>query len=210
MRFSSFLQHALFCLLPSMVFATQTPTSMLDTFFACNSSKIFIDVHQQTLYHLDAHNQIKNQFPISSGKSGTGEKASSGQTPRGLFYIGEKYGHQQHPMRSFNARVPTKLYNPKNPDRKGIISRIMTLDGSEQHNKNTKSRYVYIHGTPFTHKLAQPVSQGCIRMDPYQIIDLYNTIDCKTPVYIWDKNNIHLSEKNTAFTTIIPTHLQRT
>lgn len=166
------------------------PTSSLNTFLESNHDKIFVNISSQTLFHLDAFNRIHSQYKISSGKTGTGETPQSGQTPRGLFTIQEKYGDGQEALQTFNARQPSGLYNYQKPDKKGIVARIMTLDGAELHNKNTKSRYVYIHGTPFTQKLgAKPASQGCIRMDPYDIINLYPKIKSQTFVYVYDKQN---------------------
>lgn len=164
----------------------------LENFFSIHQTKIFINVQKQTLYLLNSANRILTDYQISSGKNGTGETPHSGQTPRGLFYIEEKIGDGKNPMQAYNARKPSGIYNRKKPDQKGIISRIMTLHGAEKHNANTKSRYVYIHGTPFVKKLGgPPASQGCIRMEPHQIIDLYNRIAPHTPVYILDENNPH-------------------
>ena len=53
----------------------------------------------------------------------------------------------------------------------------MWLDGLEYYNKNTFSRYIYIHGTPEEKKIGRPASYGCIRMKSKDVIDLYRRLD---------------------------------
>jgi lipoprotein-anchoring transpeptidase ErfK/SrfK len=67
------------------------------------------------------------------------------------------------------ARVPTgEIYSPKlkqqYPNRDWILTRILWLDGIEAHNKNTKARYIYIHGAPDEATMGVPSSKGCIRL----------------------------------------------
>jgi lipoprotein-anchoring transpeptidase ErfK/SrfK len=39
---------------------------------------------------------------------------------------------------------------------------------------DTFSRYIYIHGTNRVEDLGRPASGGCVRMDPAEVIELYD------------------------------------
>lgn len=153
-------------------------------------TKIFISVDNQQLYIVNAFNKIIRSYPISTGLNGTGEKANTGKTPRGLHTIEQKVGHGEHPMQGFKARIPTQMYNPKKPGKDNILGRILVLDGQQSHNSNTKSRCIYIHGTGATWHLGKvPHSRGCVRMDPHHIVELFDIVEEGTPVYIHDSSN---------------------
>ena len=63
-----------------------------------------------------------------------------------------------------------------------ILSPILWLEGLEE-GKNrggdvdTQNRYIYIHGTNQIDVLGQAASAGCIRLDPGNVIDLYERVD---------------------------------
>jgi lipoprotein-anchoring transpeptidase ErfK/SrfK len=65
-----------------------------------------------------------------------------------------------------------------------VMSRILWLDGLEEHNANTRDRYIYIHGTNHEHKIGEPASHGCIRMTNVDVIELFDLVDEQTPVII--------------------------
>lgn len=161
-----------------------------EKFFDQVKSKVFVDVSKQTLYLTNAHNQIINTYKISTGRNGTGERPGSFKTPRGIFSIKSKFGHNSNPMMKFKARMPVGHYKSSQSRYDNILSRILTLDGLQTHNKNTLQRYVYIHGTSAIDRLGtKPVSLGCIRMCPYAITTFFDKVDTNTPVYIHDKSN---------------------
>lgn len=64
------------------------------------------------------------------------------------------------------------------------MSRIIWLDGLEEHNANTRERFIYIHGTKHEDKIGSPASHGCIRMRNSDVIELFELIDEETPVLI--------------------------
>ena len=45
-----------------------------------------------------------------------------------------------------------------------VLTRILWLEGGDPENANTKSRYIYIHGTNQENLLGTPASHGCIRI----------------------------------------------
>ncbi|SMM98493.1 Glutamate synthase [NADPH] large chain [uncultured Candidatus Thioglobus sp.] len=137
---------------------------------------IKIDIKNQTL-----ELQGKTYF-ISSAENGVGEVEGSFCTPTGKFKIAEKIGNGLEIGSVLVGRVPTgEIYTPelgkKHPNRDWILTRILWLDGIEVHNQNTKSRYIYIHGTPDEVKLSEPGSKGCIRMNNADMMLLFGAVN---------------------------------
>ena len=64
------------------------------------------------------------------------------------------------------------------------MSRILWLDGCEEHNANTRDRFIYIHGTKHEDKIGTPASHGCIRMRNTDVIELFELVHKTTPVVI--------------------------
>ena len=134
------------------------------------------------------------QYDISSAANGVGEVQGSGCTPRGRHIIRAKIGAGVPEGTVFKARrvaqdVP--LYSPEaaltQPNRDWILSRILWLSGTERgYNRlgcvDTFRRYIYIHGTPDTHKLGEASSHGCIRMACKDVIELFELVSIGTIV----------------------------
>lgn len=57
-----------------------------------------------------------------------------------------------------------------------ITSRILTLNGIDKENANTKSRYIYFHGTNEEFSIGTPSSHGCIRMKNDDIIEMFDIV----------------------------------
>ena len=71
-----------------------------------------------------------------------------------------------------------------------ITSRILWLDGLELGknrggNVDSKSRYIYIHGTAEEGLIGIPASLGCIRMKNKDVIKLFNRVREGTQVLIY-------------------------
>lgn len=130
---------------------------------------IHISISAQTLSDGD------QSYPISSGSAGIGSEEGSGKTPIGRFRIASKHGSNAPLNTIFVGRLPIGLYPEDLPAgaREGILSRILTLDGLEAHNANTRARYIYIHGTSDEAHIGQPASLGCIRLRPQDMAALY-------------------------------------
>ena len=58
------------------------------------------------------------------------------------------------------------------------------LDGEEDHNKTSKDRYIYIHGTNREDLIGQPGSAGCVCLRNADVIQLYDIIPVGTRVEI--------------------------
>ena len=70
-----------------------------------------------------------------------------------------------------------------------MTSRILWLDGLEEgKNKgpgvDSRSRYIYIHGTAEEGLIGKPASDGCIRMYNSEVIELFGLVEEKTQVWI--------------------------
>ena len=136
---------------------------------------ITINISEQSLEYKG------KSYSISTAINGTGEIEGSYCTPTGKFKIAEKIGSNLELGSVLVEREPTgEIYNAvlakKNPDRDWILSRILWLDGIEVHNRNTKIRYIYIHGSPDETQMGMPGSKGCIRMHNYDVIELFESI----------------------------------
>jgi hypothetical protein len=144
---------------------------------------ITINIANQTLTYKDT------VYLISSAANGVGEIQGSFCTPLGKFKISEKIGDDLELGSVLVGRVPTgEVYSKKlfdeQPGRDWILSRILWLDGVESHNKNTKQRYIYIHGSADEFTMGKPGSKGCIRMKNNDIIQLFNQVKVGEEVMI--------------------------
>jgi L,D-transpeptidase YbiS len=128
--------------------------------------------------------KIVRRYPVSTSRFGLGSEENSHKTPLGRFRISDKIGEAMAPGTVFVGRVPLKPGD--NPPRTEdlILSRILWLDGVEPHNANTRSRFIYIHGTRHEDKIGEPDSHGCIRMRNADVIELFDLVDVDTPVTI--------------------------
>ena len=144
---------------------------------------ITINISEQSLEYKG------KSYSISTAINGTGEIEGSYCTPTGKFKIAEKIGSNLELGSVLVEREPTgEIYNTnlakKNPDRDWILTRILWLDGIEEHNQNTKNRYIYIHGSPDETQMGMPGSKGCIRMHNNDVIELFESIQSGENVII--------------------------
>ena len=160
--------------------------------------RIVIDTQSQclTLYQGDI---LLCQFVISTAKNGTGQLEGTGCTPLGEHVISQKIGdglpaNAVFVGRQFTGELYTDELGHDFPDRDWILGRILWLDGQiDGHNRglntdgkvvDTKSRYIYIHGTPDTEPMGVPMSHGCIRMRMDELVWLFDQVAVGTCVDI--------------------------
>ncbi|MBF0447628.1 MAG: L,D-transpeptidase [Magnetococcales bacterium] len=134
-------------------------------------------------------------WPISTGLAGFGNQQDSGCTPTGLHRISDCIGADAPLGTVFVGRQPTgEVLKPgSTPDGDFITTRILWLDGLEPGVNqggavDSRSRYIYIHGTPHTALLGQPVSAGCVRMSDMDIVSLFERVSEGTLVLMIAKN----------------------
>ncbi len=144
---------------------------------------IHISIASQSLELRDEDEQLLWHTRISSGLAGIGTQPDSGQTPTGRFRIASRHGEGAPAHCHFRARLPlTNSMSRESDD--SILARILTLDGLDAHNANTRARYIYIHGTADTASLGTPCSHGCIRLAPDDMIELFERCPLGTRVTI--------------------------
>ena len=159
-------------------------------------SFIHIDLNEQKLYYQDGNRVI--DFPISSSSYGIGSEENSYKTPLGLHEISEKIGNDL-PLgavmkgRVWNQEIIEPIIEDIDIEEDVITSRIMWLDGLEPgKNKgngiDSKTRYIYIHGTAEEGLIGKPASLGCIRMINKDVIRLFDMVGVGTKVLIYSQS----------------------
>lgn len=157
-----------------------------------------IDCQRQCMTLLN-NGRSERQYPVSTAANGLGEEDGSGCTPRGWHRIRACIGAGQPRGAVFRGRRPTgEVYDEtlaaRYPQRDWILTRILWLCG-EQPGQNrlgrvdSQRRFIYIHGTPDTEPLGQPLSHGCVRMNNDDILELFERVRPGTPVRILPDNN---------------------
>ena len=116
-------------------------------------------------------------YNVSTSKFGTGDREGSYATPLGRLYVRQKIGEGAQLGAVFHSRRLTgEVLEPNAPGRDPIVTRILWLDGLDDHNRNAFSRCIYIHGTPQEALLGTPASFGCIRMSSADVANLYDLV----------------------------------
>lgn len=151
--------------------------------------------------HIHINNELNQtfyrNFSISTATIGINNQINSYGTPIGKHVVCEKIGHKAEIFTIFKARKNTgkicTILN-QNIDQDLILTRIIRLKGIEIGlNKGTDlsgtcvdsyRRKIYIHGTNREDLLGKPASNGCIRMNNKDIIELFNMIKVGDKVYI--------------------------
>jgi lipoprotein-anchoring transpeptidase ErfK/SrfK len=146
-------------------------------------TKIDVSVRDQRLI-LSRDGEKLRSYPISTSRFGIGTEEGSLKTPLGNFRIAEKIGDKAAPGTIFKARVALGPADPLPDTEDFIISRILWLDGLDEHNANTRDRFIYIHGTKHEDEIGTPASHGCIRMRNADVIELFALVDETTQVVI--------------------------
>jgi lipoprotein-anchoring transpeptidase ErfK/SrfK len=144
---------------------------------------IHVSIRDQTLALMEGETPIR-AYPISTSRFGIGTEEGSFKTPTGNFRVAEKFGHGMPSGTIFRGRVPLNPGDPPPPTEDLVMSRILWLDGLDDHNANTHDRFIYIHGTKHEHKIGMPDSHGCVRMRNADMIELFDLVEEGTRVNI--------------------------
>ena len=145
--------------------------------------EIHIDVANQRL-ELKENGEVLRSFPVSTSAWGLGSEPGSNKTPVGRFCVCEKIGEGAPPGAVFKSRLPTgEIGSQEHPDDL-VQTRILWLHGLEEHNANSRERYIYIHGTNKEAEIGTPASHGCVRMRNDDVIALYDAVGEGAKVFI--------------------------
>ena len=144
---------------------------------------IHISIRDQRLTLKEGETLVRT-YPVSTSRFGIGTEEDSMKTPIGRFRVAEKIGDGLPSDTVFQSRVPLKADDPLPPTEDLVMSRILWLDGLDEHNANTRDRFIYIHGTKHEDKIGNPASHGCVRMRNADVIELFDLVDEGAPVVI--------------------------
>ncbi|PYJ20610.1 MAG: murein L,D-transpeptidase [Verrucomicrobia bacterium] len=144
---------------------------------------IHISIRDQRLTLKEGETPIRS-YPVSTSRFGVGTEEGSNKTPTGYFRVVEKIGSDLPSGTIFQSRIPLEAGYPLPPTEDLVMSRILWLDGLEEHNANTRDRFIYIHGTKHENKIGSPASHGCVRMRSSDVVELFDLVDDGTPVVI--------------------------
>ena len=138
---------------------------------------------------------IQEKYSVSTSAYGTGSEVNSFKTPLGKHVIGEKIG-KDIPLgailkgRKWTGAIANIIKEPIDTQFDVVTSRILWLNGLEKGlnlglGVDSKSRYIYIHGTIEEGLIGKPASNGCIRMYNSDVINLFNKVNTNTQVWIF-------------------------
>jgi lipoprotein-anchoring transpeptidase ErfK/SrfK len=144
---------------------------------------IHVSIRDQQLTVKENEQPIRS-YPVSTSRFGIGTEEGSLKTPIGRFCVAEKIGSDMPSGTIFVGRVPLEPGEPLPATEDLVTSRILWLDGLDEHNANTRDRFVYIHGTKHEDKIGTTASHGCVRMRNADVIELFELVDEGTPVVI--------------------------
>ena len=144
---------------------------------------IHVSIRDQLLTLKDDETPIRT-YSVSTSRFGIGTEQGSLKTPIGRFRVAEKIGGDMPAGTIFQSRVPLKPGDSPPLTEDLVMSRILWLDGLDEHNTNTRERFIYIHGTKHEGKIGNPASCGCIRMRNADVVELFDLVNHDTPVII--------------------------
>ena len=147
------------------------------------SLQIRIHIPSQTLDLLDGETLLR-RYVISTSRYGLGTEPGSYKTPTGRFRVAEKHGDGAEPGTIFKSRVATGEFGSEDDPKDHVQTRILWLEGLDSENANTFERYIYIHGTNAESRLGLPASEGCVRMNNLDVVDLFERVPVGTEVQI--------------------------
>ena len=156
-------------------------------------SLIVVNISTQQLFLLEK-GKIEEVYSVSTSVYGTGSEVNSFKTPLGKHKISEKIGEGLPEGailkgRRWTGAIANIIKEPIDTEFDVVTSRILWLTGLEE-GKNqgpgvdSKSRYIYIHGTAEEGLIGKPASDGCVRMYNVDVITLFNKVETNTQVLI--------------------------
>jgi len=146
--------------------------------------EVHINVTEQSLSVIKEGQRIA-KYKISTSMFGLGDEKRSYKTPLGAFEVNGKKGDKLPLGAVLKGGRPTgEVLLPNAPGRDPIVTRIISLKGLEEQNRNAHERGIWIHGTPQERQIGTPASWGCIRMRSEDVVKLFNIVKVGTRVTI--------------------------
>ncbi len=149
---------------------------------------LVVSIAGQTVSLIEQSRFVK-KIPCSTSRFGIGQTEGSNCTPLGLHRVVEKIGAGAPAGTVFKSREAVgHVSQPEFADAK-ITTRILWLEGLEPGlnrggNVDSRSRYIYIHGTADQSSIGKPASCGCIHLADADLIPLFDLLPIGTLVWI--------------------------
>jgi len=149
---------------------------------APDSRVLVVDVARQRLGLLVA-GQLAIEAVISTARNGLGCEENSYRTPTGWHRIQARIGAGAELGTVFRNRVVTgDVWRGEARDEDLILTRVLTLDGLEEGwnrgpGRDSRARFIYLHGTNQEGQLGTPVSHGCVRLANAAVIELFDKVE---------------------------------
>ena len=143
-----------------------------------------ISISRQSLEVVSLEGKVLRRYRVSTSSRGTGAEAGSLRTPTGRFRIAAKHGRNAPAGMIFKSRRATGRVARQGEPGDLILSRILWLEGLDRANANTKSRFIYIHGTNHEAQLGRTASHGCVRLRNADVIELFSMVPRGSLVHI--------------------------
>lgn len=159
---------------------------------------LLVGVASQRLRHYRG-TRLLADYPVSTARNGVGETAGSECTPRGWHVVRARIGGDLPLGAVLRGRRPTgEIWTPELhaacPGRDWILTRVLWLSGQETGFNRGRAadgrlvdsmrRYIYLHGTPDSEPMGEPLSHGCVRLRNADIAELFEQVPAGTPVLI--------------------------
>ncbi|MBI1797814.1 MAG: L,D-transpeptidase [Candidatus Eisenbacteria bacterium] len=150
---------------------------------------VLVDADDQRLYLIEA-GEVAAEYATSTAAAGIGGEDGSLKTPPGWHRIDARIGDGAPAGAIFMSREHTgELWRGEPNDRDLILTRVLTLEGLEPGvnrgpGRDSRARYIYIHGTNHERALGSRASHGCVRMASGDVIDLFDRVAEGDPVVI--------------------------
>lgn len=172
---------------------------------------LWVDVHQQRLWVLEGFDAL-DVMRCSTAAAGVGEREGSFRTPRGWHAVSARIGDRLPEGAVLESRQWTgRRWMPVEADREAgagiggrgdhasatvtevepdlVLTRVLWLEGLEPGRNrggdvDSRSRFIYIHGTNQPAALGTPASHGCVRLACRDVIRLHDLVAVGHPVWI--------------------------
>jgi UDP-N-acetylmuramate--L-alanine ligase len=122
-------------------------------------------------------------WPVSTARRGIGGEEGSFRTPPGWHQVRRKIGEDAAQGAVFVSRQRTgERWCGETRHDDLILTRILTLDGLEDGvNRgpgcDSRSRYIYLHGTNHEDLVGRTASHGCVRLSNRDVTELFGRMD---------------------------------
>jgi lipoprotein-anchoring transpeptidase ErfK/SrfK len=150
---------------------------------------LLVDVQAQRAILLHGR-RAQASWPVSTASVGLDAHQDSGGTPPGVHRIDRKIGADLDPSAVLVSRRPTgEVWDGRPDPRDLILGRILTLDGCQDGvnrgpGRDSRARYIYLHGTNHEDRLGEPCSHGCVRLGRADMVALFDLVEAGDPVVI--------------------------